>query len=186
MNKHASAAREWAGRPSLTTLGSFIHSLWHGPNFIPVDRRTLMCRVANELLGELGDPRTLSNDATNVDEQLHADIFVRSQEPKDVRESLLLDALYAALTLVNSSNDLASEPHLGVRVYHPLMVLEGLLLKQTANALHPRKAVTHAVLGKFRVEYMEARKDNERGWQVAAAKHFTLSTRQVSRIWNET
>lgn len=186
MNKIASAVVEWVDRPSLNKIGSTVHSLWHGSHFGAVDRQVLLCRVANELLWRLGDPRELSIFETAIDTQLHGDIFVRWHEPKNMTESLLLNALYAALTILDSRRDLSIEHELGGQVYYPLMVLEGLLLKQTDVAMRSRKAVTHLALGRFRVEFMEKHEENDRGWQVAAAKEFKVSTKTVSRIWRGT
>jgi hypothetical protein len=184
MNKHANAVSEWVNRPSLNKLGAFIHAAWHRGGLGMIDRRVLMGRLATELLWRLGDSREIPKDATSVDEQVLEDVFALTQEPKDMQQSLLANALYGALLIFNSKSDLGNAHEAAGRVYYPLMVLEGLLLKQTDVAMRSRVKVTHEMLGRFRAKHMKKQNENARGWQAAAAKEFQVHAKTVSRIWN--
>lgn len=181
MNKFASLVTEWVGRPSLDTLGDTVHTLWFA-RLPPLDRRELLRRIANDLLWHVGDERRLGDDCYVVEERLLDDVRWLVAHPENVERKLLGDALYAALSLVMTKDDLSTAHAVGGRVYAPLLKLQGLRLATVANASKPRKlTVSYGQLERHRLRYRVTHGGSDYGWQKAAAAEFAVSAKTIAR-----
>lgn len=186
MNKFVSLVRDRQGRSSLDFLGDEVHHLWYSLAPGRIDRRELMRRVATELLWHLGDDREIAEGATTVDQQLLNDALHLTFNPENLDRKLLADALFSALLLIGSKDDLAAWHEGAGRVYGPLMKLAGLRMATVANSSKPRRlTISDWQLQQHKNRYIRDHGGSVRGWVKEAAAEFRVSTKTISRRMQE-
>jgi hypothetical protein len=121
--------------------GSQIHSRWFSNRAKePGGRSEVAIRVANMMLYRLNDPRRIDKSSVgNVDQAMVEEFFKRMKAKWRTKEGLMAEAIHGALIVIEGGEPDKNDHTLGVFLYAPIWMLEGIELAASSNARSPRK-----------------------------------------------